>query len=54
MGLSILLLTKAVLFKITLTAYGYTLVAKGTMKPFALDLRHGDRVYRRLEQRYTL
>jgi hypothetical protein len=33
---------------------GYTLVAKGTMEPFVLDLRHGGRVYRRLERMHTL
>ena len=42
--------TRGVLFRITLAAHGYTLVAKGTVSAFVPDLRHKGRVYRRLER----
>jgi hypothetical protein len=41
---------RGALFKITLAAHGYTLVAKGTVEAFVPDLRHEGRVYRRLER----
>jgi hypothetical protein len=41
---------RGALFKITLAAHGYTLVAKGTVSAFVPDLRHEGRVYRRLER----
>ncbi|KAJ6436398.1 protein kinase-like domain [Purpureocillium lavendulum] len=40
---------RGVLFKITLLAYGYTFVGKGTIQVFIPDLEHEAAVYRRLE-----
>ncbi|KAG4024915.1 hypothetical protein MFRU_090g00020 [Monilinia fructicola] len=39
---------RGALFKVTLTSYGYTVVAKGTVAAFVQDLQHESRVYRRL------
>ena len=41
---------RGALLKLTLTRYGYTFVAKGTVPVFVRDLRHEGRVYRRLEK----
>ncbi|KAK4071103.1 hypothetical protein Purlil1_13520 [Purpureocillium lilacinum] len=40
---------RGVLFKVTLLAYGYTFVSKGTIQVFIPDLEHEAAVYRRLE-----
>ncbi|ROT37073.1 hypothetical protein SODALDRAFT_379561 [Sodiomyces alkalinus F11] len=39
---------RGVLFKVTLLAYGYTFVSKGTVKVFIPDLQHEEAVYERL------
>ncbi|KAK8038582.1 hypothetical protein PG993_006993 [Apiospora rasikravindrae] len=39
---------RSVLFKVTLLAYGYTFVSKGTVQAFVEDLGHEAAVYRRL------
>jgi thiamine kinase-like enzyme len=39
-----------VLFKVTLLAYGYTIVGKGTVRAFIKDLEHEAAVYKRLER----
>ncbi|KAK7415899.1 hypothetical protein QQZ08_012211 [Neonectria magnoliae] len=39
---------RGVLFKVTLLAYGYTLVCKGTVQAFIQDLEHEAAVYKRL------
>jgi hypothetical protein len=39
---------RGVLFKVTLLAYGYTFVSKGTVKAFIPDLEHEAAVYKRL------
>ncbi|KAJ6438036.1 hypothetical protein O9K51_09458 [Purpureocillium lavendulum] len=40
---------RGVLFKVTLLAYGYTFVSKGTIQAFIPDLEHEAAVYRRLD-----
>ena len=40
---------RGVLFKVTLLAYGYTFVSKGTVRAFAKDLEHEAAVYKRLQ-----
>ncbi|KAI1204005.1 hypothetical protein F5X97DRAFT_282746 [Nemania serpens] len=40
---------RGALFKVTLLAYGYTFVSKGTVQAFIPDLEHEARVYKRLE-----
>ncbi|KAF5136248.1 hypothetical protein E5D57_000008 [Metarhizium anisopliae] len=40
---------RCVLFKVTLLAYGYTFVSKGTIRAFIPDLEHEAAVYRRLD-----
>ncbi|RCI17317.1 hypothetical protein L249_3238 [Ophiocordyceps polyrhachis-furcata BCC 54312] len=40
---------RGVLFKVTLLAYGYTFVCKGTVNAFVPDLEHEAAVYKRLE-----
>ena len=40
--------SRGVLFRITLIAYGYTFVAKGTVRAFITDLEHEAAVYERL------
>lgn len=40
---------RGVLFKVTLLAYGYTLVSKGTVRAFIKDLEHEAAVYERLK-----
>ena len=39
---------RGALFMVTLTSYGYTLLAKGTVLAFVKDLRHEAEVYRLL------
>ena len=39
---------RGVLFKVTLLAYGYTFISKGTVRAFIRDLEHEAAVYRRL------
>ena len=39
---------RAVFFKVTLTSYDYTVMAKGTARAYVKDLRHEAEVYRRL------
>jgi tRNA A-37 threonylcarbamoyl transferase component Bud32 len=39
---------RSTLFKVTLTSYGYTVAAKGTVAAFVKDLQHECEVYRRL------
>ncbi|KJZ68998.1 hypothetical protein HIM_11614 [Hirsutella minnesotensis 3608] len=39
---------RGVLFKVTLLAYGYTFISKGTVQAFIPDLEHEAAVYRRL------
>lgn len=39
---------RGALFKVTLLAYGYTFIGKGTVSAFIPDLRHEERVYSRL------
>lgn len=39
---------RGVLFRVTLTAYGYTFVRKGTVPEFIKDLEHEATVYARL------
>lgn len=39
---------RGVLFKVTLLAYGYTFISKGTVKAFIKDLEHEAAVYERL------
>lgn len=39
---------RGVLFKVTLLAYGYTFVSKGTVRAFIPDLKHEAAVYKRL------
>ncbi|KAH7112671.1 hypothetical protein EDB81DRAFT_922641 [Dactylonectria macrodidyma] len=41
---------RGVLFKVTLLAYGYTFVCKGTVQAFIGDLEHEAAVYKRLER----
>ncbi|KAH7111742.1 hypothetical protein B0J13DRAFT_600437 [Dactylonectria estremocensis] len=41
--------TRGVLFKVTLLAYGYTFVSKGTVRAFMKDLEHEAAVYERLQ-----
>ncbi|CAG9955352.1 unnamed protein product [Clonostachys rosea f. rosea IK726] len=41
---------RGALFKITLLAYGYTFIGKGTVEAFILDLKHEALVYKRLEK----
>ncbi|RMJ01447.1 hypothetical protein CDV36_015808 [Fusarium kuroshium] len=41
---------RGVLFKVTLLAYGYTFVCKGTVRAFIRDLEHEAAVYKRLER----
>ncbi|KAL7940092.1 hypothetical protein V8C42DRAFT_364366 [Trichoderma barbatum] len=41
--------SRGVLFRITLLAYGYTFVAKGTVRAFIKDLEHEAAVYERLK-----
>ncbi|KAI1823989.1 hypothetical protein F4861DRAFT_507963 [Xylaria intraflava] len=41
--------SRGVLFKVTLLAYGYTLIGKGTIQEFIPYLEHEARVYARLE-----
>ncbi|CAH0023545.1 unnamed protein product [Clonostachys rhizophaga] len=41
---------RGVLFKVTLLAYGYTFVGKGTVRAFIKDLEHEAAVYKRLER----
>ncbi|CAG9946282.1 unnamed protein product [Clonostachys rosea f. rosea IK726] len=41
---------RGVLFKVTLLAYGYTIVGKGTVRAFIKDLEHEAAVYKRLER----
>lgn len=41
---------RGALLKLTLTGYGYTFVAKGTVSVFVRHLRHEGRIYRRLER----
>ncbi|EEU38623.1 uncharacterized protein NECHADRAFT_12141, partial [Fusarium vanettenii 77-13-4] len=41
---------RGVLFKVTLLAYGYTFVCKGTVQAFIKDLGHEAAVYKRLER----
>ncbi|KAM5350885.1 hypothetical protein ACJZ2D_017145 [Fusarium nematophilum] len=40
---------RGVLFKVTLLAYGYTFVSKGTVRAFIEDLKHEAAVYERLK-----
>ncbi|KAJ6438065.1 Kinesin light chain 1 [Purpureocillium lavendulum] len=40
---------RGVLFQVTLLAYGYTFVSKGTIQAFISDLEHEAAVYRRLD-----
>ncbi|KAH7009224.1 uncharacterized protein B0I36DRAFT_342604 [Microdochium trichocladiopsis] len=40
---------RSVLFEVTLLAYGYTFVCKGTIQAFVPDLEHEAAVYRRLD-----
>ncbi|KAH6876846.1 hypothetical protein B0T10DRAFT_610192 [Thelonectria olida] len=40
---------RGVLFKVSLLAYGYTFVSKGTVRAFAKDLEHEAAVYERLQ-----
>ncbi|KPM36116.1 hypothetical protein AK830_g10442 [Neonectria ditissima] len=41
---------RGVLFQVTLLAYGYTFVSKGTVRAFIPDLQHEAAVYKRLKQ----
>ncbi|ESZ92180.1 kinase domain-containing protein [Sclerotinia borealis F-4128] len=41
---------RGALFKITLTSHGYTVVAKGTVRAFAKDLRHECKIYEHLKK----
>uniref|UniRef100_A0A8H7TT88 Protein kinase domain-containing protein n=1 Tax=Bionectria ochroleuca TaxID=29856 RepID=A0A8H7TT88_BIOOC len=41
--------SRGALFKITLLAYGYTFIGKGTVKAFISDLKHEALVYKRLK-----
>ncbi|KID81672.1 Protein kinase-like domain protein [Metarhizium guizhouense ARSEF 977] len=41
--------SRGVLFRITLVAYGYTFVGKGTVRAFIRDLEHEAAVYKRLK-----
>lgn len=41
---------RGALFKLTLDSYGYTLVAKGTVRAFKMNLKHEDSVYRHLKE----
>lgn len=41
---------RGALFKVTLLAYGYTFVCKGTVQAFIRDLEHEAAVYKRLER----
>ncbi|KAI1322665.1 hypothetical protein F5Y16DRAFT_30526 [Xylariaceae sp. FL0255] len=40
---------RGALFRVTLLAYGYTLISKGTVQAFVPDLEHEARVYERLK-----
>ena len=40
---------RGAMFKITLVSHGYTLVAKGTVKSFVVDVRHEEKAYERLQ-----
>ncbi|KAJ4176646.1 hypothetical protein NW767_015375 [Fusarium falciforme] len=41
---------RGALFKVTLLAYGYTFVCKGTVQAFIRDLEHEAAVHKRLER----
>lgn len=41
---------RGALFKLTLDSYGYTLVAKGTVRAFKMNLKHEGSVYRHLNE----
>ncbi|KAK9773056.1 putative Protein kinase domain-containing protein [Seiridium cardinale] len=43
--------SRGVLFQVTLIAYGYTFVCKGTVAAFIPDLQHEEMVYQQLKQR---